>query len=70
MFAAENLKCGSGGGSSSNNSSSQAVVGHIITCAVGINEVTASRDTVRSRTVGKEVNAPTIFIRVAQVDAV
>ena len=49
--------------------SGEAVVGHIITCALGINEVTASRDTVRGRTVGKVVNAATIFIRVAQFDA-
>ena len=38
-------------------------------CAMAINEITASFHTVRGRTVGKEVNAATIFIRVAQFDA-
>ena len=50
--------------------SGEAVVVLIITCAMVINEITASFQTLRGRTVGKEVNAPTIFIRVAQFDVV
>ena len=62
MFGAEWSGCASACGCG------EAVVDLIVTCALSVNEVTALLDTVMGSTVGKKVNAPTIFIGVAQFD--